>query len=113
MKKKAIKHKAKRIVKKAGHAHAARRPKQKPLEERLMDWEEEDEEIFSPDVSEKMRADLLKQEFKLRKKQPTAWTKTKYRKFAMFAFNRKKKDETEKEKSDREKKQVAEKNRLD
>lgn len=78
-----------------------------------MDWEEDDEEIFSPDVSEKMRADLLKQEFKLRKKQPTAWTKTKYRKFAMFAFNRKRKDETEKEKSDREKKQVAEKNRLD
>jgi hypothetical protein len=92
-----------------GHVKTAK----KPLEERLMDWEEEDEEIFSPEISEKMRAELLKQEFKLRKKQPTAWTKTKYRKFAMFAFNRKKKDETEQEKSAREKKRVAEKNRLD
>ena len=63
--------------------------------------------------TEELRLKLLQEEFKLRQKQPQAWTKTKYRKFAMFAFNRKKKDETEQEKSDREKKQVAEKNRLD
>lgn len=108
MHKKKSGHKAKKTIKKTGHAAAARGSKAKPLEERLMDWDEEDEEIFSPAVSEKMREDLLKQEFKLRKKQPTAWTKTKYRKFAMFAFNRNKKDE--KEKSE---KKLAEKNRLD
>jgi hypothetical protein len=32
------------------------------------------------DVSEKLRQQLLAEEFKLRAKQPTAWTKIKYRK---------------------------------
>lgn len=32
------------------------------------------------DVSEKLRQKLLEEEFRLRKKQPTAWTKIKYRK---------------------------------
>lgn len=31
-------------------------------------------------VSETLRKKLLKEEFKLRKKQPTAWTRIKYRK---------------------------------
>ena len=34
--------------------------------------------------SEELRLKLLSQEFKLRKKQPTAWTKTKYRAYANF-----------------------------
>lgn len=36
------------------------------------------------EVSEAMRLKLLAEEFKLRKKQPTAWTKTKFRPFANF-----------------------------
>lgn len=43
-------------------------------------------------VDEELRAQLLKEEFKLRKKQPEAWTKTKYRKYANFGINRKKKE---------------------
>jgi len=39
---------------------------------------------------EEMRMKLLAEEFKLRKKQPEAWTKTKYRKYANFGVNRKK-----------------------
>ena len=45
-------------------------------------------------ADEKLRMQLLKEEFKLRKKQPEAWTKTKYRKYANFGLHRKKKDET-------------------
>ncbi len=46
-------------------------------------------------VDEQLRRELLKEEFKLRKKQPEAWTKTKYRKYANFGLNRKKKDSKE------------------
>jgi len=42
-------------------------------------------------VDEQLRLQLLAEEFKLRKKQPEAWTKTKYRKYANFGANRKKK----------------------
>jgi len=35
-------------------------------------------------VSENLRLKLLEEEFKMRKKQPTAWTKTKFRPFANF-----------------------------
>ena len=44
-------------------------------------------------ADEEMRMKLLEEEFKLRKKQPEAWTKTKYRKYANFGVNRKKKGE--------------------
>ena len=40
------------------------------------------------DVDESMRLKLLQEEFKMRKKQPEAWTKTKYRKYANFGKNR-------------------------
>lgn len=39
-------------------------------------------------VDEEMRLKLLKEESKLRKKQPEAWTKTKFRKYANFGKNR-------------------------
>lgn len=45
-------------------------------------------------VDESMRMKLLEEEFKLRKKQPEAWTKTKYRRYANFGVNRTKKEET-------------------
>ncbi len=48
---------------------------------------------FMDEVDEEMRSKLLEEEFKLRKKQPEAWTKTKYRKYANFGKNRKKKEE--------------------
>ncbi len=44
-------------------------------------------------IDEAMRAQLLAEEFKLRKKQPPAWTRQKYRKYANFGANRKKKEE--------------------
>ena len=44
-------------------------------------------------VDESLRLKLLQEEFKLRKKQPEAWTKTKYRRYANFGVNRKKKEE--------------------
>jgi len=43
---------------------------------------------------EEIRQKLLEEEFKLRKKQPEAWTKTKYRKYANFGKNRKKKEDS-------------------
>lgn len=45
------------------------------------------------DIDEEMRMSLLAEEFKLRKKQPPAWTMQKYRKYANFGANRKKKEE--------------------
>ena len=36
------------------------------------------------EVTETMRLKLLEEEFKLRAKQPTAWTKTKFRPYANF-----------------------------
>ena len=44
-------------------------------------------------TDESIRQQLLEEEFKLRKKQPEAWTKTKYRKYANFGLNRKNKEE--------------------
>ncbi len=41
------------------------------------------------EASEKLREKLLKEEFKLRKKQPEAWTKTKYRPYANFRTKKK------------------------
>ena len=41
------------------------------------------------EISERMRLKLLKEEFAMRKKQPTAWTKTKYRPFANFRTKKK------------------------
>ncbi|MFH0714628.1 MAG: hypothetical protein V1847_02835 [Candidatus Diapherotrites archaeon] len=35
---------------------------------------------MTDDITEKLRQQLLDEEFKLRKKQPAAWTKIKYRK---------------------------------
>ncbi len=37
-----------------------------------------------PKPSEKLRLKLLREELKLRSRQPTAWTKTKYRPYANF-----------------------------
>jgi hypothetical protein len=42
------------------------------------------------DVDEEMRLNLLSQEMKMRSKQPEAWTKTKFRKYANFGRNRNK-----------------------
>jgi hypothetical protein len=42
------------------------------------------------DVDESLRLQLLAEEKKMRKKQPEAWTKTKFRKYANFGRNRKK-----------------------
>lgn len=47
-------------------------------------------------VDEEMRQKLLAEEFQLRKAQPEAWTKTKYRKYANFGRNRVVKEETKK-----------------
>jgi hypothetical protein len=44
--------------------------------------------------SEELRLKLLEEEFKMRKKQPTPWTKTKFRPFANFR-TKKKKEEAE------------------
>lgn len=41
-------------------------------------------------VDEELRQQLLAEELKLRSKQPEAWTKTKFRKYANFGRNRKK-----------------------
>lgn len=46
--------------------------------------------LLEMDVDEKMRQALLAQELKMRSKQPEAWTRTKFRKFANFGRNRKK-----------------------
>lgn len=40
--------------------------------------------MFQKKVSEKLRKQLLAEEFKLREKQPEAWTKTKFRPYANF-----------------------------
>ena len=45
--------------------------------------------MFGVVVDEKLRQKLLQQEFKLRKKQPEAWTKTKYRAYANFKTKKK------------------------
>lgn len=43
-------------------------------------------------VDEKLRLKLLEEESKMRSKQPEAWTKTKFRKYANFGKNRSKED---------------------
>lgn len=48
-----------------------------------------DENFLLPVASEELRRKLLRQEFRLRKKQPTAWTKTKFRKYANFRTKKK------------------------
>jgi len=48
-------------------------------------------DLIGLDSSENLRQKFLKQEFQMRKKQPEAWTKTKYRPYANFRT--KKKDE--------------------
>lgn len=45
--------------------------------------------------SEELRKKLLKEELKLRKKQPEHWAKSKYRKYANLQTNKKKKEEAE------------------
>ncbi len=47
------------------------------------------DELLGLESSETFRVKLLKQEFKLRKKQPEAWTKTKYRPYANFRTKKK------------------------
>ncbi len=44
--------------------------------------------LLDMEVDEKMRLSLLAEEKKLRDKQPEAWTKTKFRKYANFGRNR-------------------------
>ena len=46
--------------------------------------------LLNMDVDESLRQELLTQELKMRSKQPEAWTKTKFRKYANFGRNRKK-----------------------
>lgn len=46
-------------------------------------------DLLGVDPTEELRLDLLKQELKLRKKQPEAWTKTKYRPYANFRTKKK------------------------
>ena len=50
--------------------------------------------MLDTSVDEKLRLQLLKEEQKLRKKQPSAWTTQKYRRYANFGAA-KKKDEKE------------------
>ena len=49
--------------------------------------------FLDSDVDEALRAKLLQEEFKMRKKQPEPWTKTKYRKYANFGIKKKDKEE--------------------
>jgi len=46
-------------------------------------------DLLGMESTEEFRQKLLKQEFKLRKKQPEAWTKTKYRPYANFRTKKK------------------------
>ncbi len=50
-------------------------------------------ELVGLEASEDLRMKLLRKEFKLRKKQPEAWTKTKYRPYANFRTKKKDADE--------------------
>jgi len=46
--------------------------------------------LLNVGVDEDLRLQLLAEEQKMRSKQPEAWTKTKFRKYANFGRNRKK-----------------------
>jgi hypothetical protein len=46
--------------------------------------------LLNMGVDESLRLKLLEEEQKMRSKQPEAWTKTKFRKYANFGRNRKK-----------------------
>ncbi|MBI5553901.1 MAG: hypothetical protein HY917_04130 [Candidatus Diapherotrites archaeon] len=48
----------------------------------------EEEIDFLRPPTEEMRLKLLQEEFKLRKKQPEAWTKSKFRPYANFRSKR-------------------------
>ncbi|VVC00112.1 Uncharacterised protein [uncultured archaeon] len=50
-------------------------------------------EMVGLEASEGLRVKLLKSEFRLRKKQPEAWTKTKYRPYANFRTKKKTEEE--------------------
>jgi len=54
-------------------------------------------DLLGIDSSEDLRQELLKQEFKMRKKQPEAWTKTKYRPYANFRTKKKETTDVTKE----------------
>jgi hypothetical protein len=60
------------------------------------------------DIDEEMRMNLLAEEFKLRKKQPPAWTMQKYRKYANFGANRKKKEDVPEAKGNKDSVQKVE-----
>ncbi|MCR4368972.1 MAG: hypothetical protein NUV67_03640 [archaeon] len=53
-------------------------------------------ELLGMDSTDEFRQALLKEEFKLRKKQPEAWTKTKYRPYANFRTKKKEPEATAK-----------------
>jgi len=46
--------------------------------------------LLNVGVDEELRIKLLEEEQKMRSKQPEAWTKTKFRKYANFGRNRRK-----------------------
>lgn len=50
-------------------------------------------ELVGLEPSEELRQKLLRKEFRLRKKQPEAWTKTKYRPYANFRTKKRDADE--------------------
>lgn len=52
--------------------------------------------VMDMQINESLRLQLLAEEFRLRKKQPPAWTRQKYRKYANFGANRKKREEEKK-----------------
>ncbi|MDO8625484.1 MAG: hypothetical protein Q7R47_05355 [Candidatus Diapherotrites archaeon] len=84
--------KTKKTIKKTGTkpVKITVKPKKRTFEERLFSLDDDEAEYQAPVHNEALRHRLLKEEFKLRKKQPTAWTKTKYRKYALI-FNKPKK----------------------
>ncbi|MFH1256312.1 MAG: hypothetical protein V1494_03380 [Candidatus Diapherotrites archaeon] len=61
----------------------------------LADLSDDDDSFELPQANEQMRLRLLKQELRLRKKQPTAWTKTKFRPYANFRTKKAEKAEAE------------------
>ena len=59
-------------------------------------------DVVLPKVTEDMRLKLLKEERKMREKQPEPWTKTKYRKYANFGSSRARVEEAKKAKDTKE-----------
>lgn len=54
------------------------------------------DDFLGMEATEEFRLKLLKQEFKKRKTQPEAWTKTKYRPYANFRTKKREEPEMEK-----------------